>query len=51
MTQIRAAAVEPPTPVVPCNVDGGEECADGTVCSETDPAATGAECVGAPFSL
>ena len=30
---------------MPCNVPGGEECTDGTVCSETDPAATGAECV------
>ena len=33
---------------MPCNVPGGVECAEGTVCSETDPAATGAECVGTP---
>ena len=43
MTQGLAAA-EP----MPCNVPGGEECTDGTLCSETDPAATGAECVRTP---
>ena len=43
-----AAAIDDPGETLPCNVAGGEECTDGTVCSETDPAATGATCVGAP---
>ena len=46
------ALVDPPSPPPdgPCNIAGGEVCPVDTVCSETDPAATGAECVRAPLS-
>ena len=58
-TPARGAALEDPPgppggdtppPDGPCNMADGEVCPAGTVCSETDPTATGAECVCAPLS-
>ena len=48
VTQLLAIAAAVTLEPLPCNAPNGEECTEGTFCSETDPAATGAMCVGAP---